>query len=204
MIIGAKWEAVYRSKAADEVSWFRPHLETSLELIRGFAGDSSAAIIDVGGGEATLADDLLQQGYQNLTVLDISKTALEVARKRIGHAADHVHWIVGNITEVNLPTSAYDLWHDRAAFHFLTLPEERKRYIETAISAIKAGGHLILSTFGPNGPQKCSGLDVMRYDPATLEAELAARFRLVADRTEIHTTPEGTNQQFTYGVFEKS
>lgn len=204
MSIGTKWEAVYRTKAADEVSWFRPHLETSLEWIERFAGGTSAAIIDVGGGEATLIDDLLQQGYQNLTVLDLSKTALEVARKRIGPAAERVHWIVGDITEVHVPIGAYDLWHDRAAFHFLTLPEAQKRYIERAISAIKAGGHLVLSTFGPHGPQKCSGLDVKRYDPETLEAMLAPAFRRVADRTEIHTTPRGIEQQFTYGVFEKS
>ncbi|QNI37716.1 class I SAM-dependent methyltransferase [Edaphobacter albus] len=204
MSIGAKWEAVYSTRAADEVSWFRPHLETSLELINRFAGGSSAAIIDVGGGEATLADDLLQQGFQNLTVLDISKTALEVARKRIGSAADRVHWIVSDITEVNPPASAYDLWHDRAVFHFLTMPEARKAYIERATSAIKAGGHLVLSTFGPNGPTKCSGLDVMRYSPEALQALLAPAFRLVADLTEIHTTPAGAEQQFTYGVFQKS
>lgn len=204
MSLSAKWEAVYNTKAADEVSWFRPHLETSLEWIHRFAGGCSAPIIEVGGGEATLVDDLLQQGYQNLTVLDISKTALEVAKRRIGSAADRVHWIVGDITEANLPAGAYDLWHDRAVFHFLTLPEARKAYIEKAIFSIKAGGHLILSTFGPNGPAKCSGLDVMRYDPETLRAMLAPTFRLVADRTEIHTTPVRAEQQFTSCVFQKS
>jgi len=190
------WENVYGTKAANAVSWYRAHLETSLALIERAAPEHSAAIIDVGGGASTLVDDLLARGYKNLTVLDISQAALDVARKRLGSASQRVHWLAGDVTEVSLPAQAYDVWHDRAVFHFLIAPEQRAAYVQQALHATKRGGHVIVSTFGPEGPVKCSGLDVMRYDAEALHAEFGARFRLVESSKELHQTPFGTTQQF--------
>jgi SAM-dependent methyltransferase len=192
----AHWENVYGTKAPDAVSWYRPHLETSLALIERAAVEHSAAIIDVGGGASTLVDDLLARGYKYLTVLDISQAALDMARKRLGPAGEGVHWLAGDVTEVALPAQAYDVWHDRAVFHFLTAPEQRAAYVRQVLRAMKRGGHVIVSTFGPEGPVKCSGLDVMRYDAEALHAEFGARFRLVESSKEIHQTPFGTTQQF--------
>lgn len=192
------WEGVYRTKAPEAVSWYRPHLETSLVLIQRAAGEESASIIDVGGGESTLVDDLLARGYCKVTVLDISPTAIEVARKRLGPAAEQVHWLLADITEVQLEPNAYDVWHDRAVFHFLTAMSQRVAYIRQVARAVKPGGHVIVGTFGPQGPQKCSGLDVMRYDAESLHEEFGVRFRLVGSSEELHHTPFGTTQQFLY------
>jgi 2-polyprenyl-3-methyl-5-hydroxy-6-metoxy-1,4-benzoquinol methylase len=192
----AHWENVYGTKAPDAVSWYRPHLETSLALVERAAAEHSAEIIDVGGGASTLVDDLLARGYKNLTVLDISQAALDVARKRLGSAGAGVQWLAGDVTEVALPAQAYDVWHDRAVFHFLTAAEQRAAYVRQVLYAMKRGGHVIVSTFGPEGPVKCSGLDVMRYDAEALRAEFGARFRLVESSKELHQTPFGTTQQF--------
>ena len=192
------WENVYSSKAPESVSWYRAHLETSLALIERAAGSSSASIIDIGGGESTLVDDLLLRGYKNLTVLDISQTAIDVTKKRLGLAAEHVHWLAGNIVEVELEPRSYDLWHDRAVFHFLTAPEQRISYVRQVARSVKPGGHVIVSTFGPEGPTKCSGLEVMRYDAESLHDEFGGSFRLVESSKELHQTPFGTTQQFLY------
>jgi 2-polyprenyl-3-methyl-5-hydroxy-6-metoxy-1,4-benzoquinol methylase len=192
------WEKVYKEKAPDAVSWCRPHLETSLGLIERAAKARSAAIVDVGGGESTLIDDLLLRGYNNLTVLDISQTAIDVNKKRLGLAAAQVRWLVADITEIELPPSSYDLWHDRAVFHFLTAPERRLAYVRQVARSVKPGGHVIVSTFGSQGPMKCSGLEVMRYDAESLHGEFGARFRLVESSKELHRTPFGTTQQFLY------
>jgi 2-polyprenyl-3-methyl-5-hydroxy-6-metoxy-1,4-benzoquinol methylase len=192
------WEKIYTQKAPDQVSWYRPHLERSLEIIRRAASDRTASIIDVGGGESTLVDDLLAAGYENLTVLDVSRTAIEVTKKRLGKAAEYVQWIAGDIRQVELPTRAYDVWHDRAVFHFLTAPEDRAAYVRQVARAVKTGGHVIISTFGPEGPQKCSGLDVVRYDADSLHDEFGARFRLIESSQELHQTPSGKIQQFLY------
>src|SRR5450432_3904361 len=173
------WENIYGKKAADAVSWYRPHLETSLALIEQAAADCSASIIDVGGGESTLVDDLLARGYESVTVLDISQTAIDGNRKRLGKASERVHWLVTDITDVELEPSAYDVWHDRAVFHFLTASEERLAYVRQVANAVKPGGHVIVSTFGPEGPAKCSGLDVVRYDAKSLHREFGVRFRLL-------------------------
>lgn len=194
----AHWEAIYGTKASNAVSWFRAHLETSLTLIKRAATDLSTEIIDIGGGEATLVDDLLRHGYRNVTVLDISETAIEVTKRRLGLDADRVHWIAADITQAGLPSNAYEVWHDRAVFHFLTEPEERRAYVQTVVSAVKRGGHVIVSTFGPEGPVKCSGLDVRRYDADSLHGEFGTRFRLVESSKELHRTPFGTTQQFLY------
>jgi 2-polyprenyl-3-methyl-5-hydroxy-6-metoxy-1,4-benzoquinol methylase len=192
------WEKIYSTKAPESVSWYRSHLETSLALIERAGEARSASIIDIGGGESTLVDDLLLRGYENLTVLDVSPTAIEVTKRRLGSAAEQVRWLVADIVEVQLEPRAYDLWHDRAVFHFLATPEQRLAYIRQVTRAVRPGGHVIVSTFGPEGPTKCSGLDVMRYDAESLHSEFGGNFRLVESSKELHETPFGTTQQFLY------
>lgn len=192
------WEKVYATNAPEAVSWYRAHLETSLALIERAAPDPSASIIDVGGGESTLVDDLLARGYHCITVLDVSQTAIEVSKKRLGSAAEQVSWLVADISKVQLLQNAYDVWHDRAVFHFLTGAEDRIAYVRQVARAVKPGGHVIVSTFGPEGPTKCSGLDVARYDAHSLHEQFGVRFRVVDSTKEIHQTPFGTTQQFLY------
>jgi 2-polyprenyl-3-methyl-5-hydroxy-6-metoxy-1,4-benzoquinol methylase len=194
------WETVYGTKAADRVSWFRPHLETSLALVERYATDRDARVIDVGGGESTLVDDLVARGY-GLTVLDISQTAIAATKARLGTEAGGVEWITSDITRAALPSGAYDVWHDRAVFHFLTAPEDRAAYVARVRQSLKRGGHLILATFGPDGPMKCSGLEVCRYDADSLRREFGEDFRLLESLTEVHHTPFGTMQQFLYCCF---
>jgi len=192
------WETVYRTKAPDAVSWYTPHLDTSLTLIERTAGAHSAAIIDVGGGEATLVDDLLARSFVDLTVLDISGEAIRVARQRLGARADDVQWLVADITQVTLPERRYDVWHDRAVFHFLLKPEQRAAYVRQVARAMRPGGSVIVATFGPEGPTKCSGLEIVRYDAEGLHDEFGPAFRLVESAIELHETPFGTTQQFVY------
>ena len=195
------WERVYRQKTEYAVSWYRPHLETSLAWIEELAGGRDAAIIDIGGGASTLVDDLLARGYTQLSVLDVAQGALEKARKRLGAAAEQVAWIEGDIRRTELAESSCDVWHDRAAFHFLTDSNDRLTYIRQVRRAVKPGGVVILSTFGTAGPQKCSGLHVARYGPAELVREFGSEFRLLNSLTEMHRTPLGTEQQFLYCSF---
>ena len=193
------WETIYGSKAEGQLSWYRPHLEISLALIeRAAKGDRAAGIIDVGGGSSTLVDDLITRGFRNVTVLDISQAALDKAQSRLGAGAGRVHWLHADITQSRLPERAFDVWHDRAVFHFLTDPADRTAYVQNAAKAVKPGGHVIVSTFGPEGPTKCSGLDVVRYDADALHDEFGPRFQLVESSQEIHDTPLGTHQQFLY------
>ena len=198
MDAGSHWEKIYRTKAPNTLSWYRSHLDRSLALIESASPDRAASIIDIGGGESTLVDDLLALGYQNLTVLDVSQTALDVTRERLGERGKAVHWICADITHADFSDQAFDVWHDRAVFHFLTGPEERNAYVRLAAHAVKPGGHVIVSTFGPEGPTKCSGLDVVRYDAESLHGEFGKRFRLVQSSSELHQTPSGTTQQFLY------
>jgi 2-polyprenyl-3-methyl-5-hydroxy-6-metoxy-1,4-benzoquinol methylase len=192
------WEKVYTTKEPEAVSWYRAHLETSLGLIERAAHSRSPSIIDIGAGESTLVDDLLARGYENITVLDVSQTALDVTKKRLGVLAEQIKWIVADITQAQLEPFAYDVWHDRAVFHFLTSIEQRAAYVRKVMKAVKPGGHVIVSTFGPEGPTKCSGLEVMRYDAESLHNEFGVRFRLVESSKELHKTPFGTTQQFLY------
>jgi len=192
------WETIYGAKAPQAVSWYRPHLETSLALIERAAAGHAASIIDIGGGESTLVDDLLARGCQNITVLDISQTAIEVTKKRLGLAVRQVHFLVADITEAQFEPGAYDVWHDRAVFHFLTATEHRTAYVRNVAHAVRPGGHVIVSTFGPEGPTKCSGLDVIRYDADSLHDQFGVRFRLMESSKELHRTPFGTTQQFLY------
>ena len=198
MDVRTHWEKIYSTKAPDQVSWYRPHLETSQTLIKRAATDRTASIIDVGGGESTLVDDLLEQGFQNITVLDVSEAAINVNKSRLRKRAREVDWIVADITQVELGPGAYDVWHDRAVFHFLTAPEQRTAYVRQVARSVRSGGHVIVSTFGPEGPKKCSGLDVVRYDSDSLHDQFGARFRLVESSKEVHQTPFGTTQQFLY------
>jgi 2-polyprenyl-3-methyl-5-hydroxy-6-metoxy-1,4-benzoquinol methylase len=192
------WEKVYTTKEPEAVSWYRAHLETSLALIERAAHSRSASIIDIGAGESTLVDDLLARGYENITILDVSQTALNVTKKRLGLLAEQVKWIVADITQAQLESFAYDVWHDRAVFHFLTSIEQRAAYVRNVAKAVKPGGHVIVSTFGPEGPTKCSGLEVMRYSAESLHGEFGPRFRLVESSKELHHTPFGKTQQFLY------
>lgn len=181
------------NKAVEEVSWYRPHLEVSLRLIADSAPSASSAIIDVGGGEATLVDDLVAQGYSDVTVLDISPAAIDVAKSRLGMSAAAVHWITGDITAVELEPARYDVWHDRAVFHFLTSAGDRAAYVRQIARSVRPGGHVIVATFGPDGPDKCSGLDVVRYDAEHLHGEFGPKFRLLDSVRELHETHWGTN-----------
>ena len=192
------WEHVYKTKPFDAMSWYRPHLDRSLRLIESASPDRNASIIDVGGGESTLVDDLLKRGYQNLTILDVSQAALDVTRARLGETGERVHWLCADITQVDLPAHAFDVWHDRAVFHFLVDPTQRQGYVLAVLTAVKPGGHVIVSTFGPEGPTRCSGLDVARYDADSLHSEFGERFKLVESSKELHKTPFGTTQQFLY------
>ena len=192
------WEKVYATKAPDAVSWYRRHLETSLALIERAVPVRLASIIDVGGGESTLVDDLLLRGYENITVLDVSHAAIDITKSRLSSAGDQVRWIVADITQIELEPRAYDLWHDRAVFHFLTAPDQRAAYVRQVARSVRPGGHVIVSTFGPEGPSKCSGLQVMRYDAESLHREFGVRFGLVESSTEMHRTPFETTQQFLY------
>jgi 2-polyprenyl-3-methyl-5-hydroxy-6-metoxy-1,4-benzoquinol methylase len=196
--IKSHWDKVYRSKRPEEVSWYRPHLDVSLQLIVQAAPARDARIIDVGGGESTLVDDLLALGYRNLTVLDVSETALAVARQRLAGKAGSVDWLNGDVTTFVFPRHRYDVWHDRAVFHFLTEPKDRAAYVRRVMHAVKPGGHVIVAAFGPKGPTRCSGLEVVRYGPDALHEEFGSGFKLIKHRTELHRTPTGTIQQFTY------
>ncbi|MBI4430007.1 MAG: class I SAM-dependent methyltransferase [Ignavibacteriales bacterium] len=197
------WEKVFTTKLSNEVSWFKPHLHISLEMIANAAPPTSAAIIDVGGGDSTLIVDLLQSGYFNVTVLDISTTALQRAKTRLGDQADKVRWLEADITQAVFPANSYQLWHDRAAFHFLTDPGSRDAYIELCTNALAPGGTLILATFAQDGPEKCSGLPTMRYSPRDLEQHFGPSFHLVETRSELHTTPAAKIQSFVYCRFTK-
>jgi len=192
------WDKVYTTKHSDEVSWYRKHLDMSLGLITGAVPNLDAQIIDVGGGEATLVDDLLALGYRELCVLDISATALSVAQARLGRDANNVRWLCDDVTSYPFKPAQFEVWHDRAVFHFLTDGPTREAYVRQVARAVKPGGHVIVATFGPEGPTKCSGLEVVRYDADRLHDQFGTAFRLVDHRTELHQTPSGAIQQFVY------
>lgn len=198
------WENVYSTKPTDGVGWFQPRAEQSLRLIAETGVALSASIIDVGGGASTLVDDLLQAGYTKLSVLDLSAAALAASRRRLGAPGDAVQWIEADITTAALPPHAYDVWHDRAVFHFLTSPHARQAYVDAVLRAVKPGGHVIVATFAEDGPSECSGLPVVRYSPDGLHAEFGAPFTLLRHEKEAHRTPFGTLQQFVYCYCRKA
>jgi 2-polyprenyl-3-methyl-5-hydroxy-6-metoxy-1,4-benzoquinol methylase len=192
------WEKVYHSKPATSVSWYAPHLGRSLALVERAEGGPDARVIDAGGGASTLVDGLLDRGYRDVTVLDLSQEALDVAKARLGERAAGVTWIAADVTTALLPEAHYDVWHDRAVFHFLADAEARRLYVANVKRAVRPGGHVIVATFGPEGPERCSGLDVVRYDADALHGEFGAAFVKVDSMREVHTTPWGTAQEFVY------
>lgn len=194
----AHWEHVYESKAPDAVSWFAPHLVESLGYIRRACVDNAASIIDVGGGEATLVDDLLDAGYSRVTVLDISDKALDVCRDRLAHRAAQVTWLAADVLEHRFAARSIDVWHDRAVFHFLIDPAQRQAYVHQVMRALKPGGFAIVGAFGPDGPTRCSGLPVARYSTDQLHDEFGGYFRLLDHGISVHQTPWGAAQQFVY------
>lgn len=194
----AHWERVYQMKPPAEVSWYQPVPARSLELIRATGAPLTAPILDVGGGASTLVDHLLDQGYSDITVLDIASNALDHARARLGDLAARVTWIDADITCFR-PTREFSLWHDRAVFHFLTHADDRERYLTVLRGALRPKGHVVLATFGPEGPTRCSGLAVQRYSADDITALLGSDFELQMHHLENHRTPMGTVQQFLYG-----
>lgn len=199
-----QWELVYATRPANAVSWFQAHADYSLRFIGATGVPHDASIIDVGGGASTLVDDLLEGGYTNLSVLDISALALAAARERLGARAQTIRWIEADITSTELPRHNIDVWHDRAVFHFLTQPEDRMTYVSEVLHAVKAGGHLIIATFAEDGPVQCSGLPVVRYSPEELHAEFGEAFSLLRCERESHVTPSGVVQHFVYCHFRKA
>lgn len=197
------WEAVYRTRSEREVSWYRPHLEVSLALLQRAGLAPGTRVIDVGGGASTLVDDLLALGVRDVTVLDLSGTALATARARLGARGDSVQWLAGDLLELDLPPAGFDLWHDRAVLHFLTAPDALRRYAEQAARAVRVGGHAVIGGFAPDGPERCSGLPVARRSAADIAALLAPAFRLAEQRRELHATPGGTTQAFAYALLER-
>lgn len=196
------WEKVYQAKKPTEVSWYQDNPELSLKLICETGINAEAKIIDVGGGASTLAGKLLTEGFKNLTVLDISSQALSYAKERFGKRSGEINWIEADITRFE-PPGLFDLWHDRAVFHFLTSPDDRKKYVEILNKTLKPGGHLIISAFGLEGPLKCSGLTVERYSPEKLQETLGSSFFLSKTVHENHITPAKMGQKFLYCCFRK-
>lgn len=192
------WEAIYQSKNPQQVSWFQEHATRSLQFIRDTGVAADAHILDVGAGASVLVDDLLNAGYGNLSVLDISAAALHAAQERLGSDASRVRWIEADVTRLELPDASVDVWHDRAVFHFLTDALDRQRYVQTVLRVVKPGGHVIIATFAEDGPLKCSGLDIVRYRPDTLHQEFGSSFNLVKSEKELHHTPSGSDQSFIY------
>lgn len=194
----AHWEHVYRSKGPEQLSWFQAEATLSRELIARLVPERESRIIDVGAGASTLVDGLLADGYSNVTVLDLSVTALDAARQRLGPDAERVVWLEGDVLTLAIPGASADVWHDRAVFHFLTETLDRARYIEQVRRVLHPNGTVIVATFAEDGPTRCSGLDVRRYSPAGLQSEFGRDFRLLESRREEHHTPWGAKQAFTY------
>jgi SAM-dependent methyltransferase len=198
----AHWQDVYIRKGEKEVSWFQENPTPSLELIAQVGATPASAIIDIGGGASRLVDNLIDRGFDDVTVLDLSEAALGAAKARLGTLANQVHWIVADAT-VWVPHKAYDIWHDRAAFHFLTEEGDRAAYLARLERAVKVGGYAIIATFALDGPERCSGLPVVRYDPASLGRILGPAFQLVDTRRHAHATPWGSDQSFQFSVFRR-
>jgi len=196
------WQGIYREKSPQDVSWYQQEPKVSLELIHRCGLHKDEAVIDVGGGASVLVDYLCEQGFTNITVLDISSTALESARSRMGQLAESIEWLESDITEF-LPPHRYSLWHDRAVFHFLTAEEDRRNYVDSLNQALKPGGYLIIAAFAIGGPDQCSKLDIVQYDAPKLMAALGNEFELLDTVEELHITPANKEQQFGYFLLQK-
>lgn len=198
------WEQVYASKPVDRLGWYAQHLRTSLDWIAELALPEEAPVIDVGCGASTLVDDLLDRGYRSITALDISEHAQSTLSQRLGVRSVAVTWLCADIVRTELPGNAYELWHDRAVFHFLTEARDRQAYRHNLSRALKPGGHVIIGVFSPEAPPTCSGLPVERYEAGQLAAELGSRFSLVKSRKKLHVTPGGVEQMYLYCLFKKT
>ncbi len=198
----AHWEHVYATNGENEVSWFEDSPTVSLDLIRSTGVGTGASIIDIGGGASRLVDALVNEGFAAVTVLDLSEQALATARTRLGSRAANVRWVVADVTTWD-PSETYDVWHDRAAFHFLTEPKDRTAYAERVAKAVRPGGHVIIGTFAPDGPERCSGLPVVRHDTASLGEMLGREFAVAESRPHVHRTPWGTTQRFQFSRFRR-
>lgn len=192
------WETIYQTKDVHTVSWFQPEARQSLDLIIRFAPDRGSPVIDVGAGTSVLVDNLLASGYTDITVLDVSETALELSRQRLGKDSARVSWIAADVRNAPLGELAYAVWHDRAVFHFLTDAPDRRAYVAQVQRAVRPGGYVLVATFAENGPATCSGLPVLRYSAASLHSEFGAAFRIVTSAHEDHHTPAGREQPFLY------
>lgn len=195
------WRRTYEASRTDRLGWYRPRLDASLRLIESLQLTPAARIIDVGGGASTLVDDLLAAGHTDVTVLDLAPAALQTARDRLGAAAARVRWLQGDVLTTDLGPTPFDLWHDRAVFHFLVDPADRRRYMEVVRATLAAGGHVVIGTFAPAAPPRCSGLPVARYTAESLGAAFGDGFRVQQTTHEAHTTPGGTDQPYTYCLF---
>lgn len=196
------WENIYETKASDQVSWFQVYPKTSMEFVSIFDLPKTAEIIDIGGGDSNFADNLIQAGFKNVTVLDISSNAIEKAKARLGANASLVKWIVSDVTEFE-PEHQYDFWHDRAAFHFLTSEDQANKYVEIASGGVKQNGHLILGTFSEAGPKKCSGLEIKQYSEVSMSQKFESEFERIKCIHEDHQTPFNTVQNFLFCSFRK-
>ena len=199
----AHWQNVYRTKRPESVSWYQPHLQLSLQLLTEAGLTASSRLIDVGGGASTLVDDLLERDLCNVSVLDVSDEALSLARRRLGERGKLVRWYVGDVLELALPPEGFDFWHDRAVLHFLSDPEDAARYVQNAARTLTAGGHAVIAGFAPEGPERCSGLQVARRSAEDIAALFAPAFTLVQQRTERHRTPSGLEQSFVYALLQR-
>lgn len=197
------WKQVYTTRATDQVGWYAPHLQTSIDWIGELALPADSPIIDIGCGASTLVDDLLEAGYRSITAIDIAEPALCLVRERLGAKSELVNWLAADVTAVQLPDKAYELWHDRAVFHFLTAAEDRKAYRANLLAALRPDGHLIIGTFAPEAPARCSGLPVQRYSEQQLVDELGPDFALVRHAREMHMTPGGVEQMYLYCQFRR-
>jgi ubiquinone/menaquinone biosynthesis C-methylase UbiE len=197
------WDRVYQAKRIDQVSWHRPHLEVSFALIKQIGVGPDAPILDVGAGASTLVDDLLESGFRDVTLLDVSASALAVTRERLGGKTPYVSFIVGDVIGLELPAKRFLVWHDRAAFHFFVDLDARQRYVDQVRRSLAPGGHLIIAAFGPTGPERCSGLPTTRYDAATLQKTFGPEFRVIDSREERHITPAGVEQAFVYSLLTR-
>ncbi len=199
----AQWNAVYATKAADAVSWYRPHLSMSIQMLVLAGLTSTSRVIDVGAGASTLVDDLLDRGVTDITALDLAGASLEVARRRLRERAARVRWLVADVTEAEFPPASFDVWHDRAALHFLTDPLDILHYVDIATRALADRGHLIVAGFAPDGPEQCSGLPVVRRSAEALVELFGRDFDRVHAEREVHTTPWGSPQAFTYVLLRR-
>lgn len=196
------WEAIYASRPEESFSWFQPYPKTSMEFVELFELPLTAHIIDIGGGDSYFADTLLEKGYQNIWVLDISGNAIKRAKKRLGSQANKINWVISNVLDFNPPV-LFDLWHDRAAFHFLTSEEKIDQYVSLAEKSINPGGYLVLGTFSEDGPEKCSGVEIKRYSEMSMSARFETRFERIRCIHEEHPTPFNTFQQFVFCSFRR-